>query len=56
LKSFEQQNIVIFVLKVGKPVFGSLAESGQKTLKVGMYSQGRRQKNFQGTNKEILKK
>jgi len=26
----------MFVLKVGKPVFDSLAESDQKTLKVGI--------------------
>jgi len=36
------------MLKVGRPGFGSLAESGQRTLKVGIHSQGRRQKNFQG--------
>jgi len=32
--------IVIFVLKVGKPKFNSLAESGQKTLKVGIHNMG----------------
>jgi len=36
------------MLKVGRPRFGFLAESSQKTLKVGIYSQERRQKNFQG--------
>jgi len=50
MKFFEQQNLVIFVLKVGRPGFGSLAESGHKTLKVGIHSQWRRQKNFQGAN------
>jgi len=36
------------MLKVGRPGFGFLAESGQKTLKVGIHSQGCRKKNFQG--------
>jgi len=35
------------MLKVNRPGFGSLAESGQKTLKVGIHSQESRQKNFQ---------
>jgi len=49
LKSFEQQNLVIFVLlKVDRPGFDFLAESGQKTLKVGIHSQGRRQKKIPG--------
>jgi len=50
LKSFEQKNLVIFVLKVGRTGLSSLAESGQKTLKVDIHSQGRWQKNFQGPN------
>jgi len=38
LKSFEQLNLVIFVLKVGRSEFDSLAESDQKILKVGIHS------------------
>jgi len=38
LKSFKQQNLVIFVLKVDRPWIDSLAESDQKTLKVGIHS------------------
>jgi len=38
LKSFEQKNLVIFVPKVDRPEFDSLAESDQKTLKVGIHS------------------
>jgi len=47
-KSFEQLNLVIFVLKVGRSRFRFLTESGQKTLKVGVHSQGHRQKKFEG--------
>jgi len=35
------------VFKVDRSGLGSLAESGQKTLKVGIRGQGRWQKNFQ---------
>jgi len=38
LKSFEQLNLVIFVLKVGRPELCSLAESDQKTLKVDIHT------------------
>jgi len=38
LKSFEQYNLVIFVLNVGRSGFDSVAESDQKTLKVGIHS------------------
>jgi len=48
LKSFGQQDLVVFVLKIARPGFGFLAESGQKSLKVGIHSEGGRQKNFQG--------
>jgi len=36
------------MLKFGRPGFVSLAESGQKTLKVSIHSQGSRKRNFQG--------
>jgi len=48
--------VVIFMLKVGRPGFVSLAESDQKTLKVGIHSQGNRQKNFQGRATEKIPK
>jgi len=32
-------NKIYFVLKVGRPGFDSLAESGQKTLKVGIFTE-----------------
>jgi len=40
------------MLKVGRVGFGFLAESGRKTLKFGIHSRGRQQKNFQGVPTE----
>jgi len=37
---FINYTLVIFVLKVGRPGLDSLAEPGQKTLKVGIHSMG----------------